>query len=65
MRSVRSHYTSEREKKPIARSRCRLEKNIGMDFEEIDINTWNWVDSAQDKGYWRVFVNAAFNLRFP
>jgi hypothetical protein len=32
-----------------------------MDLKEIGINTRNWVDSAQDKVYWRVFVNVASN----
>ena len=32
-----------------------------MDLEDIGINTGNWVDSAQDKDYWRAFVNAALN----
>ena len=30
-----------------------------MDLEEIDINAGNWVDSAQDRDYWRALVNAA------
>ena len=34
-----------------------------MDFKVIDINTRNWVDSAQDRDYWSALVNAAFNLR--
>ena len=33
-----------------------------MDLEEIDINAGNWVDSAQDRDYWRALVNAALNL---
>ena len=36
-----------------------------MDLEEIGINVGNWVDSAQDRGYWRALVNAALNLRVP
>ena len=36
-----------------------------MDLEETDINAGNWVDSAQDRGYWRALVNAALNLRVP
>ena len=36
-----------------------------MDLKEIDINTRNWVDSAQDKDYWRALVNAALNLWVP
>ena len=40
--------------------RRRWEDNIRMDLEEIGIN---WVDSAQDRNYWRALVNAALNLR--
>ena len=38
---------------------------IRMELEEIGINAGNWVDSAQDRNYWRVLVNAALNLRVP
>ena len=41
----------------------RWEDNIRMDLEEIVINAGNWVDSAQDRNYWRALVNAALNLR--
>ena len=34
-----------------------------MDLKEIGINTRNWVDSAQDRDYWKALVNAALNLR--
>ena len=34
-----------------------------MDLEEISINAGNWVDSAQDRNYWRAIVNAALSLR--
>jgi len=43
-----------------------------MDLKEININTRNWVDSAQDRNYcdsaqdrnyWRAVLNAALNLR--
>ena len=36
-----------------------------LDLEEIGINAGNWVDSAQDRNYWRALVNAALNLRVP
>ena len=29
-----------------------------MDLEEIGINAGNWVDSTQDRDYWRALVNA-------
>ena len=44
------------------RPRRRLEDNIRMYLEEIGINARNWVDSAQDRDYWRAHVNAALNL---
>ena len=43
----------------------RWEGNIRMNLEEIGINTKNWVDSAQDRGYRRALVNAALYLRVP
>ena len=36
-----------------------------MDLEEININAGNWVDSAQDRDYWRALVNATLNLQVP
>ena len=45
--------------------RRRWEENIRMDLKEININTRNWVDSAQDRNYWRTLVKAALNLRGP
>ena len=50
-------------KRPLWMPRRRWEDNIKMDLKGID--TRNWVDSAQDRDYWRVLVNAALNLRFP
>ena len=42
---------------------CISENNIRMDPKEIGVNTRNCIDSAQDRDYWRVLVNAALNLR--
>ena len=36
-----------------------------MYLKEIGVGTRNWVDSTQDRVYWRALVNAAFNLRVP
>ena len=52
-------------KRPLGRPSRRWEDNIRMGLEEIGINAGNWVDSAQDRGYWRTLVNAALNLRVP
>ena len=54
-----------RGKRPLGRHRRRWEENIRMDFEEIGINSGNWVYSAQDRNYWTALVNAALNLRVP
>ena len=52
-------------KRPLGRPRRRWEDNIRMYLEEIGINARKWVDSAQDRDYWRALVNAALNLRVP
>ena len=52
-------------KRPLGRPRRRWEYNIRIDLEEIGINAGNWVNSAQDRDYWRALVNAALNLRVP
>ena len=47
---------------PLGRPRRRWE-DIGMNLREIGTNTRDWVDSAQDRDYWRALLNAALNLR--
>ena len=49
-------------KRPLGRPRRRWEDNIRMELE-IGISAGNWVDSAQDRNYWRALVIAALNLR--
>ena len=48
---------------PLGRPRLRWEDNIRMELKEIGINMRNWVDSAQDRDYWRALVNVALNLQ--
>ena len=36
-----------------------------MYLEEMGISAGIWVDSAQDRDYWRALVNAALNFRVP
>ena len=52
-------------KRHLGRPRRRWEGNIRMDLEERGISAGNWVDSAQDRNYWRVIMNAALNLQVP
>ena len=52
-------------KRLLGSPRRRWEDNIRMDLEEIGISAGNWVDSAQDRNYWRALVNASLNLRVP
>ena len=48
-------------KRPVERPRRRWKDNNRMDLKEIHIDTRNWVDSTQDRDYWRTLVN----LRVP
>ena len=52
-------------KRPLGRPRRTWDDNIRIDLEEIGINARYWVDSAQDRNYWRALVNAALNLHVP
>ena len=52
-------------KRPLGRPKRRWEDNIRIDLKEIGINMRNWIDSAQDRDYWRAIVNATLNLWVP
>ena len=39
--------------------------NTIITVDESWVNTRKWLDSAQDRDYWRVLVNVALNLRLP
>jgi len=54
-----------RGKRPVGRPRLRWEDNNNMDLQEIVCGRMEWMELAQDKDKWLVFVNAAMNLRFP
>ena len=48
---------------PLGRVRRRWENNIRINLREIADNTRNWVNSAQNRDYWRAPINAALSLR--
>ena len=50
---------------PTRRFSRRWEDNIRMDLKEVGNNTRNWIDSAEDRVFWRALVNAAFKLWVP
>ena len=50
-------------KRLLGRPKHRWGNNIRMDIEEIGINAGNWVDSAQDRDYWRGLVKLTLNFR--
>jgi hypothetical protein len=52
-------------KRPLGRSRRRLEDNNKMDLREIGIDGANWIQLAQDRVQWRAFVNTVMNLLVP
>jgi hypothetical protein len=52
-------------KRPVGRPRHRWEDNIKMDVRETWIDGANWIELAQIRVQWRVFVNTVMNLRIP
>ena len=43
----------------------RWEDNIKMDLQEVGWGHMDWIDLAQDRNKWLVFVNAVMKLRVP
>ena len=60
MEEGRSAFEILTGKIPFGRPRSRWD-----DLEEIGVNAVNWIDSTQDRDYWRALVNVALNLRDP
>jgi len=51
-------------KRPLGRPRHRWEDNIKVDIQEVGCGGMDWIELAQDRDRWPVFVNAVMNLGF-
>jgi hypothetical protein len=49
-------------KRPLGRSTRRWEDNSKTDLHEVRFGGMDWIELAQDRGRWRVLVNAVMNL---
>ena len=59
-------YSGKREgKRPLGRLIRKWEDNIKMDLQEVGCGGMDWNVLAQDRGIWRVLVNAVMNLLVP
>ena len=45
--------------------RRRWKDDIRMNLKEMGINKTDWVNSAEDRDYWKTLENTALNLRVP
>ena len=43
----------------------RWEDSVRIKPNEIYVNMRNWINSTQNRDYWRSFVDVALNLRVP
>ena len=50
-------------KRPLGRPRRRWENNIKVDLQEVGCGGVDWIELAEGRDRWRVFVNAVMNLR--
>jgi hypothetical protein len=50
---------------PLGRPRHRWVDNIKMYIREIEWDSMDWIDLAQDRDQWRTLVNTVMNLRVP
>ena len=51
--------------KSTRRSRYTWDENVSFHIKEIGVKERNYVNSVQDKDYWRTLVNVALNPWVP
>ena len=52
-------------KEPLGRPGRGWGFNIKMNLEELLCGGMDWIELAQDRGWWWALVNAVMNLRVP
>jgi hypothetical protein len=52
-------------KRPLGIPRRRWVDNIKMDLIEVGWDGRDWIDLAQDRDWWRAYVNVVMNLWVP
>jgi hypothetical protein len=52
-------------KRPLEIPRRRWVNKIKMDFIEIEWDSMDWMDLAQDRDKWRALIDTAMNLQVP
>jgi hypothetical protein len=52
-------------KRPLGRPGCRWEDNMKRNLREVGIDRVNWIQLAQDRVQWWVFLNMVMNLWVP
>ncbi|KAJ4444925.1 hypothetical protein ANN_06724 [Periplaneta americana] len=49
-------------KRPLGRPRRRWEDNINIDLREVGYDARDWINLAQDRGRWRIYIRAGHAL---
>ena len=52
-------------KRPISETQAQMGGNIQSSLQEVKYWGMDWIELAEDKDRWRVFVTAVMNLQVP